>query len=98
MLVRISSFQFQKLAYVAPLVRFHHEKYDGSGYPYGLQGDWIPLGARILAVVDAYSAITDGRVYRPARTHEEAIKEITNCSGTEFDPKVVNAFINSFED
>ena len=87
-----------KLAYVAPLVRFHHEKYDGSGYPYGLQGDWIPLGARILAVVDAYSAITDGRVYRPARTHEEAIKEILNCSGTEFDPKVVDAFINSFDD
>ena len=87
-----------KLAYVAPLVRFHHEKYNGSGYPYGLQGDWIPLGARILSVVDAYSAITDGRVYKSAKPHEYAMQEIIKCSGSEFDPKVVAAFINSFED
>lgn len=82
-----------KLSRVAPIIIAHHEKYDGSGYPYGLKGDQIPLGARILAVVDAYIAITDERVYRKARSHAEAISELTKNSGVQFDPKVVDEFL-----
>jgi putative nucleotidyltransferase with HDIG domain len=81
------------LVEVALLILAHHERFDGSGYPYRLVGNDIPLGARILAVVDAYSAMTDGRVYRRARTHEEAVEELLRCSGADFDPKVVEAFI-----
>jgi putative nucleotidyltransferase with HDIG domain len=81
---------------VAALVIAHQEKIDGSGYPYGLKGDQIPLGARILAVVDAYSAMTDGRVYRTPRSHQEALNELLRCSGTDFDPDVVKAFIKIF--
>jgi putative nucleotidyltransferase with HDIG domain len=86
-----------KLAHVAPIVRFHHERYNGRGYPYEMEGELIPLGARIISVVDAYSAITDGRVYKPARPHNEAIAEIKRCSGSDFDPRVVEAFLRLFE-
>jgi HD-GYP domain-containing protein (c-di-GMP phosphodiesterase class II) len=82
-----------KLVHVAPIIIAHHEKFDGSGYPYGLKGDQIPMGARILAVVDAYIAITDERVYRKARSHKEAISELVKYSGSQFDPTVVNAFL-----
>ena len=83
----------KKLARVVPIIRHHHERYDGSGYPDGLKGEEIPLGARILAVVDAYSAIVDERPYKPARTHEEAVAELRRCAGTHFDPRVVEAFL-----
>jgi HD-GYP domain-containing protein (c-di-GMP phosphodiesterase class II) len=82
-----------KLVHVAPIIIAHHEKFDGSGYPYGLKGDQIPLGARILAVVDAYIAITDERVYRKARSHKEAISELVKHSGSQFDPTVVDVFL-----
>jgi HD-GYP domain-containing protein (c-di-GMP phosphodiesterase class II) len=82
-----------RLSHVVPVVRHHQEKYDGSGYPAGLKGDEIPLGARILAVVDAYAAITDNRVYRPARSHADAIAEIKRCSGKQFDPTIVDHFL-----
>jgi putative nucleotidyltransferase with HDIG domain len=82
---------------VAPLIRAHQERFDGQGYPDGLSGEDIPLGARILAVVDAYSAITDDRVYRKARSHEEAIEELQRCAGTQFDPGVVEVFIRVIE-
>jgi putative nucleotidyltransferase with HDIG domain len=82
------------LAEVAHLVEAHHEHFDGSGYPYGLRGEQIPLGARILAVVDAFTAMTEDRVYRPARSQDEAIAELIRCSGTDFDPKVVKAFLS----
>ncbi len=82
-----------KLQHVAPLIRAHQEKFDGSGYPDGLKGDAIPLGARILAVVDAYSAITDERPYKKARSHKEAIVELRRCAGSHFDPQVVEAFL-----
>jgi putative nucleotidyltransferase with HDIG domain len=82
--------------FVASIILAHHERYDGTGYPYGLQRDMIPFGARILAVADAFSAITDDRPYRLSSTAEEAIQEIIRCSGTQFDPRVVDAFIALF--
>jgi putative nucleotidyltransferase with HDIG domain len=87
----------RRLAGVARLVRHHQERWDGTGYPDGLRGEQIPLGARILAVVDAYTAITDHRPYRPARTHEEAVTELRRCAGTQFDPAVVSAFLQVLE-
>ncbi len=80
------------LSAVSPIIRAHHEKYDGTGYPYGLAGEDIPFGSRILAVVDAYVAIRDERVYRAARSHEEAIAELRRFSGTQFDPVIVDIF------
>jgi putative nucleotidyltransferase with HDIG domain len=82
----------KSLAPVAPLIRAHHERFDGSGYPYGLEGDDIPLGSRILAVVDAYMAIRDERVYSKKHTHKQSIKELKKFSGTQFDPQVVEVF------
>jgi putative nucleotidyltransferase with HDIG domain len=77
---------------VSPIIRAHHEKFDGSGYPYGLAGEDIPLGARILAVVDAYIAIRDERIYSKSHTHEEAIAELRRSTGTHFDPEIVDIF------
>ena len=77
---------------VSPIIESHHEKFDGSGYPNGLIGEDIPLGARILAVVDAYIAIRDKRVYSDSHTHEEAIAEIRRSSGSHFDPEIVDIF------
>ena len=74
----------------------HHERFDGGGYPGQLSGTRIPLGARIVAVGDAYDALTTNRPYRNGRSHEEAIAEITRCSKTQFDSNVVAAFIQSF--
>lgn len=71
---------------------YHHEKYDGTGYPNGLSGENIPLAARIIALADAYDAITSDRVYRKRLEEEEALKEIKEMAGTQFDPKVVEAF------
>lgn len=76
-----------------PAVRHHNERWDGTGYPDGLQGEAIPLWARILAVADAYHAIISDRPYRPARSPAEAVAEITRCAGTQFCPLVVTAFL-----
>lgn len=84
----------KQLEAVAPLIRAHQERYDGKGYPDGLKGDQIPLGARILAVVDTYSAITDDRVYGVAQSPSKALAELERCSGTQFDPNVVDAFLH----
>lgn len=83
----------RKLESVVPIIRAHQEKYDGSGYPDGLSGEEIPLVARIISVADAYVAMTDDRVYRKARQPKEAIQEMKRCSGSQFDPKVVKAFL-----
>jgi putative nucleotidyltransferase with HDIG domain len=80
---------------VLPLIRHHHERWDGNGYPDQLREDEIPLGARIMAVADAVDAMTSDRAYRPARTFEYAKTEILKGSGTHFDPEVVTAFIKS---
>ncbi len=74
---------------VLPIIRHHHERYDGTGYPDGLRGREIPLGARILAVVDAFVAMTSPRSHRDARTAEDALLELMHQSGHQFDPEVV---------
>jgi diguanylate cyclase (GGDEF)-like protein len=78
---------------VARIIGAHQERYDGSGYPAGLCAEEIPLGARIIAVVDAYAAITENRPYRKGAAHEDAIKELEAGSGTQFDPAIIQAFI-----
>ncbi len=78
---------------IAPVVRHHHEHYDGRGYPAGLKGEEIPLLARVLTVADAYEAMVSDRPYRRGRSEEDAILELRRCSGTHFDPRVVEAFI-----
>jgi HD-GYP domain-containing protein (c-di-GMP phosphodiesterase class II) len=75
-----------------PILLYHHERYDGSGYPFGLAQDRIPLEARIFAVVDAYDAMTSERPYRKAVSPEEALQEIKANAGIQFDPQVVAAF------
>ncbi len=82
-----------RLAHAAEIVRYHHERWDGTGYPEGLRGEQIPLGARVVAVVDAYTAMVDDRTYRKAKRHEEALEELKRNAGTQFDPTVVDAFI-----
>ena len=87
----VKPIEFQEQA--AEIILAHHERVDGRGYPRGLKGEQIPLGARIIGVLDAYESMTLGRPYRQAMTHEEAIAELRRCSGSQFDPKVVDAFI-----
>jgi diguanylate cyclase (GGDEF)-like protein len=86
------------LVEAAAAVRHHHERFDGTGYPDGLAGDQIPLEARIIAAVDAFSAITNERVYGHGRSREDAIEEMRRCSGTHFDPAVVQALVACLED
>jgi HD-GYP domain-containing protein (c-di-GMP phosphodiesterase class II) len=81
-----------RFAVYVPGARHHHERYDGRGYPDGLAGDDIPFDARILAVADAYDAMTSDRSYRPALSHAEAIARLQADSGTQFDPVCVRAF------
>ena len=82
-----------ELVPIADYIFTHHEHYDGSGYPEGLAGESIPLLSRILAVVDAYDAMTENRPYRKAMAKEIAIAEIIKNAGTQFDPVVANIFI-----
>ena len=77
---------------IVDMVRAHHERYDGSGYPQGLAGGHIPLGARIIAVADSLSAMLQSRPYRAAKSFDEACREIAQGTGSQFDPKVVAAF------
>ena len=77
-------------------MRSTHERYDGDGYPDRLAGDQIPLEARIIAVCDAYDAMTSPRPYRHAVSHAEALAELARCAGTQFDPAVVAAFARVF--
>jgi HD-GYP domain-containing protein (c-di-GMP phosphodiesterase class II) len=86
------------LAGAAEMVKAHHERFDGTGYPHGLKGDEIPIGARVIAVVDAYDAITSMRPYQKAQAKREAIRELRRSAGTHFDPRVVRAFIQAIGD
>ena len=81
---------------VEPIVRHHHENWDGSGYPDGLSGDAIPLGARILSVVDCFDALTSDRPYRRGLSREEALDIVRSRRGTMYDPKVVDAFLKIY--
>jgi putative nucleotidyltransferase with HDIG domain len=79
------------------VIKYHHERFEGGGYPKGLKGEEIPLHTRIFLVVDAFDAMTSDRAYRRALPREEAIEELERCSGTQFDPMVVETFVNLVE-
>ncbi len=81
------------LSGAVPVVRHHHERYDGTGYPDGLEGEEIPLAARIVAAVDAYDVMIRGRPYRQRRTQAEALEELSREAGLQFDKQVVEALI-----
>jgi HD-GYP domain-containing protein (c-di-GMP phosphodiesterase class II) len=87
-LLRLSAFRG-----ALPYVLYHHERWDGTGYPTGRAGEEIPLEARVLAVADAFDAMTSDRPYRPALSREEALAEVERCSGTQFDPEIVRVFL-----
>jgi HD-GYP domain-containing protein (c-di-GMP phosphodiesterase class II) len=78
---------------VLPIILHHHEKYDGSGYPSGLKKEQIPLGARIIACVDAFEAMVQGRPYRSSLSVKAALDVLVQNSGSQFDPKIVDAFV-----
>jgi HD-GYP domain-containing protein (c-di-GMP phosphodiesterase class II) len=79
---------------IREMVAHHHEFFDGSGYPDGLSGSRIPLGARIIAIADAYDTITSARTYKKASTPNEAFLELERCGNAQFDPELVGVFIS----
>lgn len=87
----------QHMYYAKTIAESHHERYDGKGYPKGLSGEEIPLGARIMAIVDVYDALVSNRVYRKAMPHEEALTIILEGRGTNFDPVIVDVFAEIHE-
>ena len=91
-----SEAEFIKLGEVIAMC--HHEKWDGSGYPYNLKGEEIPLAARIVALADVFDALTSKRAYKEPFTLEKSLEIITEGKGTHFDPDVVNAFLSSLDE
>ena len=85
------------LRHIAYKILAHHERYDGTGYPKGLKGEEIPLLSRILAIVDSFDVMTHDRPYKKAMTVQEAITELKKCSGTQFDPNLVEVFIQAIQ-
>jgi len=85
----------QAIERIRQMVRHHHEHFDGQGYPDGLRGEEIPLGARILTIADAFDSMVSDRAYKKARSTEAALGELQRCSGAQFDPALVNAFMAS---
>ncbi len=81
-----------------PFIFYHHERWDGKGYPSGIKGEDIPLGARIIAIADVYQALTSQRPYRKAYSKKKAIQIIKNGSGTQFDPRIVNVFLKILQE
>ena len=88
----------EEFSHIAEEVLSHHEKWDGSGYPRGLKGDQIPLLARIIAVVDAYDVMTTEQVYQQALSKKEALQEIKENAGTQFDPGLAEIFVELMSD
>ena len=76
------------------LSKYHHEKWNGTGYPDNLSGKDIPMAGRIMAISDVYDALVSERVYKPAFTHEEAVKFIADKRGKHFDPEIIDAFLS----
>lgn len=87
----------KQLRQIVPGIKYHHEQMDGRGYPEGLHGGEIPILAKIIAVADTYDAMTTDRPYRRGLSQEVALKELKRCSGTQFDERVVQAFIQAYE-
>jgi HD-GYP domain-containing protein (c-di-GMP phosphodiesterase class II) len=87
---------FEDFQAALPYVLHHHERWDGSGYPHGLQGESIPFEARLLGVVDAFDAMTSRRAYRPALSVEQALRELERCAGTQFDPDLALVFVDGW--
>ena len=83
------------LARIREMVLHHHEFFDGSGYPQALSGDTIPLGARIIAIADAYDTITSDRTYKKARTATDALAELERCANAQFDGAIVELFVRT---
>ena len=79
-----------------PYVLYHHERWDGNGYPSGKSGEEIPIEARVLAVADAFDAMTSDRPYRRALSREQALAEVERCAGTQFDPEIARVFLEVF--
>lgn len=87
----------ETLAPAMPYVLFHHERWDGLGYPTRRAGEDIPVEGRLLAVADAFDAMTSQRPYRPALTLDDAVAEVQRCSGTQFDPEIASALLDAVE-
>jgi response regulator RpfG family c-di-GMP phosphodiesterase len=77
------------------IVYTHHERWDGTGYPQGLRGTEIPVGGRVMAIVDVYDAAVTRTLYRRTMSHDDTVKFIVGCKGTHFDPAVVDAFVSA---
>ncbi|HEX3454340.1 MAG TPA: HD-GYP domain-containing protein [Gaiellaceae bacterium] len=88
----------RSLRLAVPGVLYHHERWDGSGYPVGVEGEAIPAEARVLAVVDSFDAMTSDRPYRRAMTEQLAVAELERCAGSQFDPDVVRVFAEAWHD
>jgi putative nucleotidyltransferase with HDIG domain len=93
MLMRLSAFRE-----ALPYVLYHHERWDGTGYPSGKSGEAIPIEARVLAVADAFDAMTSDRPYRTALTRDEALAEVARGAGTQFDPEIARVFLEVFRE
>lgn len=88
----------ESLKEIIPLIRHHHEKYNGTGYPLGLKGEEIPYIVRILTIIDSFDAMTSNRPYNIPKTYEEAFEELRRCRGTQFDPELVEVFIKTINE
>jgi len=84
----------EEFSVIAKYILHHHEKWDGTGYPNGLKGEEIPLFSRIIAIADAYDVMTHARPYSEPLPKKEALKEIKKCSGSQFDPEMVDEFVD----
>ena len=80
---------------IQKIVRHHHERWDGSGYPDSLKGDLIPLASRMIAIADAYDTMITERTYKRSRTRQEAFEELRRCAASQFDPRLVEAFLDA---